>query len=309
MNTQDYTTTIIVDASPEQAFKATNNVRGWWSECIQGTTDKINSIFSHRDEYLYVTFKITQMSMNKIVWDVVKSHNNMFMDNLHEWDNTRIVFEISENAKKTQIKFTHEGLTPKIECHEVCSNAWNRFITISLKNFIETGKGDPISNDYESFNTSITVDKSPEEVYKSVNNVRGWWSEDIEGTTKDLGSKFFYHHKDVHLTKFKIVEMVPNEKVVWFVTDNFFNFVDDKTEWKYTTVLFEISKKGDKTELVFTHQGLIPIRECYKACEDGWRKFIDQSLYDLITKGKGQPLSEKNEEYDTEFVKKWKEKN
>ena len=33
----------------------------------------------------------------------------------------------------------------------------------------------------ESYATSFRVDQSPAEVFKAVTNVRGWWSEEIEG--------------------------------------------------------------------------------------------------------------------------------
>jgi hypothetical protein len=52
---------------------------------------------------------------------------------------------------------------------------------------------------------------------------------------------------------------------------------------------FEISRKGNKTEIRFTHVGLVPEYECYDACSEGWGLYINSSLRDLITKGKGQP--------------------
>lgn len=62
----------------------------------------------------------------------------------------------------------------------------------------------------QNFSTTILVNQSPEEVFNGINNVRGWWSEEIEGKTDELNAEFFYHHKDVHLTKMKIVELIPN---------------------------------------------------------------------------------------------------
>src|SRR5690606_37984589 len=116
----------------------------------------------------------------------------------------------------------------------VCSNSWDYFITTSLKSLIETGKGKDISKDEDSYTTSFMVDQTPKEVFNAINNVRGWWSEEIEGNTDEPDSEFFYHYKDVHLSKMKIVEVIPNEKIVWFVKDNEFNFEEDKTQWKGT---------------------------------------------------------------------------
>ena len=63
----------------------------------------------------------------------------------------------------------------------------------------------------------------------------------------------------------------------------------DKSEWKGTDVVFEIAKKGDKTEVHFTHVGLVPAYECYGVCSDAWGSYITGSLRDLIATGKGQP--------------------
>lgn len=141
----------------------------------------------------------------------------------------------------------------------------------------------------KSFTISFTIDQSPQEVFNAINNVRGWWSELIEGNTDKLGTVFYYHHQDFHRCTFKITEFVPNKKIVWHVLQNYFSFVEDKTEWTGTDIVFEIFKKGDKTELQFAHIGLTPQFECFNACSDGWSTYINNSLRDLITTGKGNP--------------------
>lgn len=140
----------------------------------------------------------------------------------------------------------------------------------------------------QNYSTSFTVDQSPEEVFAAINNVRGWWSDEIEGKTDEL-AEFKYHYQDIHRCTIKITELVPGKKVVWHITDNYFNFVKDKSEWKDTDIVFEITKKGDQTEVHFTHVGLVPAYECYSVCSDSWGTFINGSLRDLIAKGNGQP--------------------
>jgi len=139
------------------------------------------------------------------------------------------------------------------------------------------------------FTTAFRVDQSPEEVFDAINNVRGWWSGEICGRTDKLGAEFKYRYRDFHRSTQKITELVPGKKVVWHISDSSLNFVKDKTEWNGTDIVFEISKKDDKTELRFTHVGLVPALECYGDCSGAWGFYIKDSLRSLITKGKGQP--------------------
>jgi hypothetical protein len=139
------------------------------------------------------------------------------------------------------------------------------------------------------FSTTLLVDQTPNEVFHAINNVRGWWSEEIEGGTEKLHDEFTYHYQDVHRCTMKLIEVVPDKKVVWLVKDNYFNFTKDKSEWKGTKISFEISKKDNKTQIRFTHQGLVPEYECYDICYNAWTQYIQKSLSSLITTGKGQP--------------------
>jgi hypothetical protein len=141
----------------------------------------------------------------------------------------------------------------------------------------------------QNYNTIFTVDQSPEEVFDAINNVRGWWSPEIEGDTDKLGTEFKFQHKDIHLSIHKITELVPGKKVVWHTTDSHISFVKDKTEWNGTDIVFEITKKGDKTELSYTHVGLVPTIQCYDDCAGAWGFYINDSLRSLITTGKGKP--------------------
>ena len=130
----------------------------------------------------------------------------------------------------------------------------------------------------QDFTATILVDQTPKEVFNAVTNVRGWWSEEIEGNTKKLNDEFTYRYKDFHNCKMKLVDVIPDKKVVWHVLDNYFSFTKDKSEWKDTHVSFEISRQGNKTQLHFTHLGLVPEYECYSACSAGWTQYVKHSL-------------------------------
>ena len=140
-----------------------------------------------------------------------------------------------------------------------------------------------------NFTTSFTVDQSPEEVFAAINDVRGWWSGEIDGRTDELGAEFAYRYESLHRSTQKITEWVPGKKVVWRVLDARISFVKDKAEWNGTDIVFEIARKGQKTELRFTHVGLLPAIECYGKCSGAWGFYINESLRSLITTGKGDP--------------------
>jgi hypothetical protein len=141
----------------------------------------------------------------------------------------------------------------------------------------------------EDYGISITVDAPPAEVFRSINNVTKWWTENLEGSSQKLNDEFTVRFGDVHFSRQRLVEVVPAKKVVWLVTESKLNFVKDKQEWNNTQISFEIVEKDGRTQVRFTHIGLIPEVECYDGCTSAWRQYIKGSLFKLITEGRGVP--------------------
>jgi len=142
------------------------------------------------------------------------------------------------------------------------------------------------SND---FTASFSVGQTPDEVFRAINDVRGWWSGQIDGPTDQLGGEFTYRYEDVHYSKHKVTELLPGRRVVWLTVDSRLGSFADKEEWNGTRVVFDISRQGDQTEVRFTHEGLVPSYQCYGACSSAWGSFIRNSLRNRITTGKSQP--------------------
>jgi Activator of Hsp90 ATPase homolog 1-like protein len=142
----------------------------------------------------------------------------------------------------------------------------------------------------QSFTTTFTVDQTPEEAFAAINNVRGWWTGEpgIEGSTDKLGDEFSYRYEPHHYSKQKVTELIPGKKVAWLVTDSQINFVEDKREWQGTKITFDIARKGNKTEVRFTHEGLVPGIECFDSCSNAWGSYIKGSLRNLIATEKGK---------------------
>lgn len=156
----------------------------------------------------------------------------------------------------------------------------------------------------KSYTTTILVDKDISSTFNAITKFRSWWSEEIEGNTDQVGETFFYHYKDVHLCRIKLIEMIADKKLVYQVIDNEFNFTKDKTEWINTKMIFDVSVEGNKTKIVFTHEGLVPAYECYDICNDAWTSYIHGSLKNFIETGKGNPNG-KEGGLNAELVEKW----
>lgn len=140
-----------------------------------------------------------------------------------------------------------------------------------------------------NFTTTISVEQTPNEAFAAINNVRGWWSGEIEGNTDKLGEEWSYRYKDIHYSKQRITELDPGKKVAWLVVDSYLNFVENKNEWNGTGITFDIARRGGKTEVKFSHMGLNPDVECFDGCSSAWGFYINTSLRNLIATGIGKP--------------------
>ena len=141
----------------------------------------------------------------------------------------------------------------------------------------------------KDYHAILRVDASPHEVFENINSVTKWWTENLEGSSQKLNDEFSVRFGDIHYSKQKLVEFIPDKKVVWLVTDSHLNFVKEKSEWTGTKISFEISEHHDCTKIKFIHFGLLPTIECYGGCSQGWDQYIKESLFKLLTEGKGEP--------------------
>jgi hypothetical protein len=146
--------------------------------------------------------------------------------------------------------------------------------------------------DHSHFTTRFTVDRSPDEVFAAINDVRAWWSGEIEGRTDVVGAEFTYRFGELHRTTQSITELVPGKRVVWHVVASDLSFVANGGEWLGTDIVFEIATttgaapNGGRTEVRFAHEGLVPAIECYSACSAGWGHYINGALFRWISTGK-----------------------
>jgi hypothetical protein len=141
----------------------------------------------------------------------------------------------------------------------------------------------------QDYTASITADTTAQEAFDAINNVSAWWTENLEGGSKKMNDAFTVRFGDVHVSTQKLIELIPGKKVVWLVTYSKLTFIEDEDEWTNTTISFDIAEKDGKTQVTFTHVGLVPDVQCYGGCSKGWNQYIKGSLFKLLTEGKGAP--------------------
>ncbi len=142
-----------------------------------------------------------------------------------------------------------------------------------------------------NFTQTLTISQTPQKVFEVILKVRKWWTgyhgETFTGMTEKLNDEFTFHAGNgAHYSKQKIVEIIPNQKLVWQITDSKLSFLEKTDEWIGTKVIFEISTQADRTTLTFTHEGLTPEVECYNSCAPAWTEYLQNKLLPLLSTDK-----------------------
>jgi hypothetical protein len=146
------------------------------------------------------------------------------------------------------------------------------------------------NKNYKTANYAVAIEiaKSPNDVFNHIiKDVSKFWPEEFEGESTKLNDEFVFRSGDTHYSKNKVVEFVPNKKVVWLVTESIRK--TDGFEWTGTKMIFELTPKADNTLLKFTYDGLILENE-YDRLVQICDLVIKEKLYNLITNNKVEKI-------------------
>ncbi|HVW98012.1 MAG TPA: SRPBCC domain-containing protein [Mucilaginibacter sp.] len=134
-----------------------------------------------------------------------------------------------------------------------------------------------------NYNISIQVGASPSEVFRHITDVPKWWGgEDFAGSSTQINDEFTIIHADTHYSKHRVIELIPDKRLVWLVTESKLSWLQNQQEWTNTKMIFEINPNDKNTEVLFTHEGLVPEKECYERCTQGWHMVISERLFNCI---------------------------
>ena len=143
------------------------------------------------------------------------------------------------------------------------------------------------NQNYVSTNYSVEIElaKSPNNVFNHLINLRNWWPEDFEGEDIKLNSEFTFTTGDSHYSKNKVIEFLPNKKVVWLTIESIRK--TDNFDWTGTKMIFELTAKGDNTIVKFTYDGVVLENE-YDRLVQICNLTLKEMFYNYIINGKGK---------------------
>lgn len=136
----DYEKTIRVNAPADALFDALTSARGltaWWARATgSGDAGGELKFFMNSPEPLVI--HVDQATRPSTVqWTVTGCPF------LPDWVGTRPAFTITPiDSDQSELRFCHHGLTPELDCIEMCTRGWDHFIP-SLRDYAEVGTGSP----------------------------------------------------------------------------------------------------------------------------------------------------------------------
>lgn len=135
-----------VTSSPDAVYAALTTVdglAGWWTQDTEGDGET-GGLLKFRFDVGGFDMKVLEARPAELVlWEVVEGPA--------EWVGTRVGFELKQEDGYTIVLFRHEGWREPVEFMYHCSTKWASFL-LSLKQLLETGKGEPAPNDLKISN-------------------------------------------------------------------------------------------------------------------------------------------------------------
>jgi uncharacterized protein YndB with AHSA1/START domain len=124
----------------EKAYRALttlDGLSGWWTKTTGDTVESGRLNFHFKD--IDIEMSIIQLKpVNKVAWQCTEKEG--------EWKDTTITFDLEQAEDQVFVNFSHRGWAAQTSLCAHCSTKWAVFL-LSLKDYLETGKGQPFPND------------------------------------------------------------------------------------------------------------------------------------------------------------------
>ena len=126
------------------ALSTVDGIGGWWTQQTSGVSEpgaRIALEFHSPDGS-----KVGDIGMTVVDLEPGKHVHWRFLSGPREWIDTDATFELAQDGEWTIVRFGHRRWREASEFTEHCSTKWATFL-LSLKDFVETGRGRPAPAD------------------------------------------------------------------------------------------------------------------------------------------------------------------
>lgn len=143
----NFTFNFLVPASASRVYESlTHQIGDWWTRDIDGAALQTGDEFTVRFGKTTKTFRVQAIEKySAITWQCLSAYIDYDpLQKKDEWVGTTIIWRIvpTEETGVTAIRMEHAGLTPRMECYEICESGWKQFLE-NLQQFLTTGRGLP----------------------------------------------------------------------------------------------------------------------------------------------------------------------
>lgn len=146
-NRDSYRTQFNTTATPAEITDClTRRIPDWWTTAFSGKAMVVGDTFRVSFGSTYKVFQVEELiPERRIVWRCTEGHLEApGIRSASEWNGTSIQWNIEPAGKVTKITLAHNGLSPELECFEVCCQGWKHFGS-SLIALLEQQKGNPFT--------------------------------------------------------------------------------------------------------------------------------------------------------------------
>jgi uncharacterized protein YndB with AHSA1/START domain len=130
-----------IESSADDVYEALTTVdglAGWWTKDTQGDS-AVGGVLRFRFDVGGFDMKVLELQPSqRVLWEVV--------DGPEEWIGTTVSWDLTQEGEYAVVLFAHQGWKEPVEFMYHCSTKWATFL-MSLKQLVETGKGEPAPND------------------------------------------------------------------------------------------------------------------------------------------------------------------
>jgi hypothetical protein len=143
----------------------------------------------------------------------------------------------------------------------------------------------------QNYQCTISAPIPPAEAFQGICRVGDWWAVNFKGSARAVHDRFTVHFARTTWSLMEIVSCQPDQHIEWLVVDCYLPIFKDPILWKGNRIRWEITRDEVLTRVTMTHVGLVPGVECYEDCRKGWNFYVGESLFRLLTEGRGLPGS------------------